>query len=164
LFKRLATLAMALAAGLSPTHAGTLLTTEVGYTGPILNLSSYANRSYNDTFGPAPIPGGITFTSNNGGGNSGRGSILGQGSYGLRANGDIVSIPVYAGLDSGTGFMTFTFSSPISEFGAFMNYAPLSGDNPTIKAFDTANNLLDSFDLAALAPISTPCGQRTRSV
>jgi hypothetical protein len=61
--------------------------------------------------------------------------------------------------------MTFTFASPVSSFGAFMNYVPASSflaqndtnyTNPIISAYDSSNNLLDSFDLSAAAPISTP--------
>ncbi len=152
----LAVLVLCLAA--SQAYSGTLLTTDAGYTGPVLNLAPYATGSYNFTFGPAPIPGGITFTSNNGGGNSGLGSVLGQGGYGLSSNGTFNAQPVYAGLDSGTGYMTFTFDTPVAQFGAFMNYAPGSGDPPTISALDIDGIVLDSFDLSVLAPISTPGG------
>jgi hypothetical protein len=154
---KLAAIALALVVGLSMAHAGTLLTTEAGYTGTVLDLAAYANGNYNFTFGPAAIPGGITFTSNNGGGNSGRGSVLGQGGYGLGSNGSFDGIPVYAGLDSATGYMTFTFASAVQQFGAFMNYAPGLGDDPTISVYNGAT-LLDTFDLATLAPISTPGG------
>ena len=51
--------------------------------------------------------------------------------------------------------MTLTFSSPIKAFGAFMNYAPFpSNADPT--ALDGSGHVLDSFDLATTAPISTP--------
>ncbi|WP_291994945.1 PEP-CTERM sorting domain-containing protein [Candidatus Accumulibacter sp. ACC003] len=154
--KRLSLLvALAFAGG---AQAATLLTDHATYAGPALDLSAYANGSYNFTFGPEPIPGGITFTAApGGGGNSGSGSVLGQGSYGLGANGSFGLPSVYAGVDSGTGYAQFAFATPISEFGAFFNYAPGVGDPPVISVW-SAGLEVASFDLAALAPISTPGG------
>jgi hypothetical protein len=140
-------------------QAGTLLTSDVGYTGPGLNLTAQANGQYNFTFGPVALPGGMTFTAAPGnGGNSGRGSVLGQGSYGLLSNGNFGGSAVYAGVDSATGNMTFTLAAPVREFGFFMNYAPGIGNNATISALDQLGNIIDSFDLTLLAPISTPGG------
>jgi hypothetical protein len=146
---------------------GVLLTSQAGYTGPVLDLSPYANGSYNFTVGPEPIPGGITFTSNVvlADTQSGNGSVLGQGSYGLDANGTFDADRVYAGLDAAKGYMTFSFAAPIQSFGAFLNYAPGygiddGGENPTISTYDINNQLLSTFDLLA-APggaISTPNG------
>jgi hypothetical protein len=142
-----------------------LLTSDAGYTGPGLDLSAYANGQYNLTFGPKSIPGGITFTST-------EESVLGQGNYGLvgfngyPGNGRLDSNPVYAGLNSGTGYMTFSFVNPVKSFGAFLNYGPKGGapgvpselwDNPTISTYN-GSTLLSSFDLST-APggaISTP--------
>jgi hypothetical protein len=137
---------------------GLFLTNQSGYTGQSLDLSAYANGQYNFTFGQNSIPGGITFTSNNGGGNSGQGSVLGQGFYSLGSNGSFDANPVYAGLDSATGFMTFAFANPVRSFGAFLNYLPGLPQQPIISTYDSANNLLSSFNLATLAPISTPGG------
>ncbi len=144
---------------------GLLLTTEVGYTGPGLNLSPFANGNYNFTSGPVSIPGGITFTSTN------SNSVLGQGVYGIvgfagfDGNGFIDTPAVYAGLNSGNGYMTFSFATPVSSFGAFLNYAPTAGlagvpsatwDRPTISTYNSLGNLLSTFDLSAVAPIATP--------
>jgi hypothetical protein len=145
---------------------GTLLTSDVGYTGPGLDLSPYANGLNNFTSGPAPIPGGITFTST-------RQSVLGKiedyglvGFNGYPGNGRLDSDSVYAGLYSGTGYMTFSFENPVQSFGAFLNYGPKGGapgvpselwDNPTISTYN-GSTLLSSFDLST-APggaISTP--------
>jgi hypothetical protein len=149
-------------------HAGTLLTSKVGYTGPDLNLIDYANGSSNRlfTFGPVSIRGGITFTSNAINPQSPSGSVLGQGYYDLgvdaydpNGNGWFDGNAVYAGLDAGQGYMTFSFAAPVQSFGAFLNYAPGYGDNPTISTYDINNNLLSSFDLSVLAPISSPVQQ-----
>lgn len=141
-----------------------LTTSSAGYTGPTLDLSAYSNGNYNFTFGPVYLPGGITFTAApGGGGNSGLGSVIGQGGYGLNDNGYFGGNATYIGVDSGNGYATLTFNSLVSSFGAFWNYATYAGqpsywDAPTISAFGASDNLLGSFDLATLAPISTPGG------
>jgi hypothetical protein len=141
-------------------QSAVVLTTDpTGYTGPQLDLSAFVTGSYNFTFGPVSLPGGITFTAAPGlGGNSGSGSVIGQGGYGLGANGGFGGDAVYIGVDSATGYAELTFSSLISSFGGFWNYAPGSGDAPTLTAYDAFDSVLASFDLAALAPISTPGG------
>lgn len=151
--------AIVLACGLAlaaPSQAA-LLTTQSGYTGPALDLSAYANGQYNFTFGPVSIPGGITFTSNVINSNSGNGSVLGQGGYGLAANGSFSLPAVYAGLDGANGYMSFNFNSAVSSFGAFLNYAPGYG-NPIIGAYDSLGILIEQWDLGISAPISTPNG------
>lgn len=143
-----------------PAQAAVVLTTDSsGYTGPQLDLSAYATGDYNFTFGPESLPGGITFTANpGGGGNSGMGSVIGQGGYGLASNGNFGGDAVYIGVDSGTGFAELTFDSLISSFGGFWNYGPGTGDNPIISALDDFGNSLGDFDLSVLAPIATPGG------
>lgn len=136
-----------------------LVTTDVGYTGPQLDLSAYKTGNYNFTFGPSAIPGGITFTrSTDTASNSGQGGVLGQGGYGLAANGSFGGDAVYAGLDGAQGFIRFTLNAPVASFGLYVNYAPGFGDAPVIAALDQANNVIESYDLAALAPVSTPGG------
>lgn len=149
----------------STAQAGTLITTDVGYTGPTLDLTAFQTGNYNFTFGPESIPGGITFVASPGGsggypygGNSGQGSVLGQGGYGLGGNGSFGGSAVYAGVDSGTGYMQFQLSSAVSQFGLYVNYAPGYGDNATIWTLDSSYNPIEAFDLTALAPISTPGG------
>lgn len=136
-----------------------LVTTDAGYTGPVLDLSAYKTGNYNFTFGPAAIPGGITFTrSTDTASNSGNGAVLGQGSYGLADNGSFGGDAVYAGLDGSEGYIRFTLDAPVSSFGVYVNYAPGVGDNPTIAALDQFNNVIESYDLAVDAPVSTPGG------
>lgn len=148
--------ALSLVAGAA--HA-TLLTSDAGYTGPVLDLSGYANGSYNFTFGPASIPGGITFTRDpSTASNSGNGGVLGQGGYGLGSNGSFGGDAVYAGLDGAQGWIRFTLTAPVSSFGLYVNYAPGVGDDPMITARDSGGNVLESWDLATSAPVSTPGG------
>ena len=136
-----------------------LITSDVGYDGPTIDLGAFENGLYNFTFGPESLPGGITFTAApGGGGNSGQGSVIGQGSYGLGGNGFFGGDAVYIGVDSGTGYAQLTFDTEVSFFGAYFNYAPGFGDAPTIFALDDMDNVIESYDLAAMAPISTPGG------
>lgn len=136
-----------------------LITTDVGYIGPSLDLSAYENGNYNFTFGPEILPGGITFTAApGGGGNSTQGSVIGQGSYALSSNGFFGGNAVYIGVDSGTGYADLTFDTEVSFFGAYMNYAPSNGDNAFISALDNLGNIIETWDLTVSAPISTPGG------
>ncbi len=156
----------------------TLLTSDAGYTGPFLDLTSQANGSYNFTFGPVSLPGGIIFTAAPGpgyfdsnladtGGNSGNGSVLGQGAYSLAGNGSFGGDAVYAGLDSRSGYMRFMLANPVSEFGLYLNYVPgnvgpsagyypWGPSDPIIAVLDNADNVIESYHLADVAPISTP--------
>jgi hypothetical protein len=216
----------------------TLLTSEVGYTGPGLDLSPYANRQDNYTSGSKSIPGGITFSSNQNAvlgqneiygivgfegypGNSyilsGNGPLATTNGYGVDpngylinrrgtqvdvngnpirkngflvsnigttgdngilvddngyvvdANGDRVRDSVYAGLNNGSGYISFSFANDVQQFGAFVNYAPGAGntggytgwEKPTISTYNRAGDLLSSFDLSdglnnPGAPIATP--------
>ncbi len=151
-------------ASASMASAGTLLTTDAGYTGRGLNLSAFANGNYNFTFGPINVD-GFTFTASPGGsggfpfgGNSGQGSVVGQGGYGLGANGSFGGPAVYVGVDSGTGYAQLLGKTGYSQLGFFINYAPGVGDNVTFSTLDALGNVIESFDIAALAPISTPGG------
>ena len=137
----------------------TLITSDVGYTGPLLMLGPFANGNYNFTFGPTALPGGMTFTRDpSTASNSGLGGVLGQGAYGLGANGSFGNPAVYAGLDGRQGYIRFALTAPVSEFGLFANYAPGFGDPPVIAALDNLGNVIDSYDLSVLAPVSTPGG------
>lgn len=44
--------------------------------------------------------------------------------------------------------MTISFSTAVSEVGAFFNYAPGTGGTPTIAAYDSHHNLLETAVLA----------------
>lgn len=78
--------------------------------------------------------------------------LLGNGNWNSGMNG-------FLGIFPNNGPVRIRFNDgPISGFGAFMNY-PVSGFLPqTLSAFDSAGNLLETFDIGADAPISTPGG------
>jgi hypothetical protein len=159
--KILGMVAASLLAG-APLANAALVTSDVGYTGPFIDLSSRANGQYNFTFGPVALP-GMVFTSQVVNSNSGLGSVLGQGGYGLGDNGFYDLRPVYAGLDGPLDFMRFTLTGgPVSSFGAYVNYYQFGGQplgaNPVIRVLDSSLNVLESYDLLVSAPINTPNG------
>lgn len=156
---RLAATAALLALAAPAVAGATLLTSDAGYTGRGLDLSAYATGAYNFTFGPIDVD-GFTFTAApGGGGNSGRGATVGGGSYGLTSNGFFGGDAVYIGVDSNTGYAQLLGTTGYAQMGFFFNYSPQSdGDPATISTLDAAGNVIDSFDLTALAPISTPNG------
>lgn len=138
--------------------AGALITTDAGYTGRGLDLSAYANGNYNFTFGPINVD-GFTFTAApGGGGNSGQGSVVGQGSYGLSSNGSFGGDAVYIGVDSGTGYAQLLGDTGYDQMGFFVNYAPGFGDDATFWTLDINGDVMDAFNIVNLAPISTPGG------
>lgn len=151
--------AIALATLATPTFAAaTLLTDDAGYTGRGLDLSAYANGNYNFTFGPINVD-GFTFTAApGGGGNSGQGSVVGQGGYGLAGNGSFGGDAVYIGVDSATGYAQLLGTTGYSQLGFFINYAPGVGDDATFWTLDAAGNVMDEFNIVDLAPVSTPGG------
>jgi len=86
-----------------------LTTSSAGYTGPTLDLSGYANGNYNFYVCPVSLPADTFTAAPGGGGNSGKGSVIGQGGYGLGDNGSFGGTATYIGVDSGTGYATLTF-------------------------------------------------------
>lgn len=156
---RIAIAAAVAAIAASSVSASVLITAPGAYSGPTLDLTPFSNGSYNFTFGPVIVGPGLTFTANPGnGGNSGTGSVVGQGSYGLAGNGTFGGSATYIGTDSATGYAQIMFASAQTQFYGFWNYAPGNGDNATLSTLDSGGNVLSSFDLTVLAPISTPGG------
>lgn len=151
-------IAAALVAVAAPALAsGTLLTSDAGYSGRGINLSAFANGMYNFTYGPLAID-GFTFTAAPINPNNSGGSVVGQGSYGLLSNGSFGGNAAYIGVDAPGGYAQLLGAVGYSQLGFYFNYAPSSGDAPTIWTLDATGNVIDGFDLAALAPISTPGG------
>ena len=143
-----------LAAGQASAQA--LLTSNAGYTGPVLNLTAF-NGPYTFTGGPVALSGGITYSSTS------ADSVIGFGGYALQQNG-FLPTALIVGTNSQTATVTFNFATPVSMFGGDMNYSLLfntslpDGNNPVISAFDSLSNLIASYDLFTSAPISTPGG------
>jgi PEP-CTERM motif-containing protein len=100
------------------------------------------------TFGP-----GITWSSTNAS-NQG-GSVFGYtGGYGFLGNGFWDgSLGSMAGVNdskaawNATDTMTFSFSTPVSAVGGFLNYVPESSNPTVIAVYDTLGNLIESANL-----------------
>lgn len=150
-----------LSAILAPAEA-TLVTSSAGFTSPtVYNFSAYAGcTSFAASCGAPPqtlIGTSIAFTGTPGS----TGSALYNGPWGLLANGTWNgSQNGFAGNNGRTpgDFARFTFSTGVSSVGGFVNYVPgnFNGGAFTLLAYGSANNLLESYNIETLAPISTP--------
>lgn len=161
---KLAVTSLGLSLAFSVAHAA-LVTSSAGFISPtVVDFNAFVGGGYGFTLGPVAVGGGVTFTAT-GPNNSGIGAVLGNGGYGLGANGSwdtgTTAPGAYTGVDGAdpATSMTYTLSSPVAAIGGFMNYAPgiISG-YPLIEALDSSSAVLESYNLEALAPISTPGG------
>jgi hypothetical protein len=144
-------LAIAGMASATGVEAQTLLTSAAGYTGPALYVPLIGPPGYVTTSGPVALSGGVTYTSTD------SASVIysgGSAEYALGGNGG--SFGPLIGTNDADGTVTLTFATPVESFGAGFNYAPGSGSDPTIAAYTPGGVLIASYDLATLAPISTP--------
>jgi hypothetical protein len=136
--------------------ADTLLTSSSSITSPTVIDFSAFGPGITYTSGPVALGSGVTWSS------STPGSSIGSGTYvllsGTSSNGIWDSNLHDVALGGFPGTMTFTFASPVSSVGAFMNYAPCAVcSDVVIGAYDGSTSL-GSFDINLLAPISTPGG------
>ncbi len=84
-------------------------------------------------------------------------SFLGNGGYGLSANGNWDSgRNGYSGTDAGDATIRFDFAEPVCAVVGFVNYAPGIGEPFTMTALDGSDGILEIFDISNDAPISTP--------
>ena len=129
--------------------ADTLLTSSASITSPTVIDFTAFGPGY--TLGPGPVAlgSGVTWSS------SANNSAIGNGPYLLGTNGHWDLNIHDVGLNTGTGTMTFSLSTPVSAIGGFMNYSPGVDPNVVIDAFDASNTSLGSFDISLLAPIVT---------
>ncbi len=129
--------------------ADTLLTSSASITSPTVIDFTAFGPGY--TLGPGPVAlgSGVTWSGVSN-------SAIGNGPYLLGANGQWDLNIHDVGLNTMTGTMTFTLSTPVSAIGGFMNYSPGVSPNVVINAFDASNTSLGSFDINVLAPIVTP--------
>jgi hypothetical protein len=92
-------------------------------------------------------------------------TVIGYGGYGLDGNGNWERgansvVGGHVGLNSDTGSFLFTFNGfTVSAVGGFINYAVTGYPDVTIEALDSGLNVLESYNINLLAPISTPGGQ-----
>jgi hypothetical protein len=135
-----------------------LITSAAEVPGPatVIDFSQFTTLVF--TAGPVQIGGlvgeDVVWTATNPGAGIGTRGFPG---YGLGANGFWnVGRGGFTGLNAGIGTMTYTFNSgPVSDVGALLNYVP-GGSDVIIAALDAGGNVLESYNISALAPISTP--------
>jgi hypothetical protein len=129
-----------------------------GTVEPMPALNSFGPGPH--TFGPGIVwsstnavhQGGSVFGWTSGYGFSGNGSWDGQlgPMAGLNDSKDAYGV---------TDTMTFAFSTPLSAVGGFMNYVPGSHNPTTIAVYDSAHNLIESFNLTFTTGGATNSGQ-----
>lgn len=137
-----------------------LLTTDAGIASPSTVTFAPFGGVGNRVDGTGPTQVGtevgedIIFTSTS------RSSFVGDTTgYNLIGNGSWTpAFGPFTGSNAASVAMTYTFNTgPVSVVGGFMNYVP--GDGPVlIEVLDAAMMVLESYDLEAVAAISTPGG------
>lgn len=141
-------------AALSPLAVqAALLTSDAGLVSPVTTSPDYTGLPDFIT-GPFPVPvaygNGISFTSTS------RLTYYGATLYRLADNGSWQNFS-WVGTAEATK-VTFDLGGLFGAIGGFMNYATPGLGTPVIRALDAGGNELESYDLSALAPISTPGG------
>lgn len=112
-------------------------------------------EGFEESNGPVELVEGITWEASHDG-------WIGDMAFGLRLNGHWNwDMEGYVGLNETDAYMTFTFENPVSSVGGFVNYAPLEGFGPipTIEAFDSKGELLESFSMDVQTPDGVNEGQ-----
>jgi hypothetical protein len=146
-----------LAAGLlaAPLGAQAALITSsnpLGSAASVIDFSQFTSLQFSQ--GPVDIGQRVTWTG------VGPSTGLGPTNYGLGLNGDWTGVGKggYSVLDNGGTSMTYWFNAgAVQGVGGFMNYCPSCPAAPaTIEALGLNDVVLESYDLEALAPISTP--------
>lgn len=139
-------------------YASAALLTSNTITDPdVIDFSQFVGNEYNGVSGPVQIGDligiDVTATGSNDGlwlRNSDWG-LLGNGNWNSGRNG-------YSGYAYG-GEMVFSFNDgPVTAVGGFMNEATGQNTDFIITAYDAAMNVIESYDIWAMAPINTPNG------
>jgi hypothetical protein len=109
------------------------------------------------TFGP-----GITWTSTNAS-NEGGSTFGYTGGYGFGANGfwnfDMSGVNDSTDAFGVTDTMTFSFATPVSAVGGFLNYTPGGSTPTTIAVYNSSDTLIESYDLTFLTGGATDTGE-----
>lgn len=105
-----------------------------------------------NTAGPVVLD-GFTFSGS-------PGFAYGDQSWGIGSNGGWSTFSWVGSTGGGTSIVTVDLGGSFSAVGLFMNYAHFSGtvlgNNPTITALDASMVVIETYDILASAPISTP--------
>ncbi len=135
----------------------TLITTDTISNSTIIDFEGFATLG--DVSGPVQVG---TFVGEDVtvDGNPNTGLYLNWSGWGLVSNGRWGDgMTFIGGNDARPGSFTFSFNDgPVSVVGGFMNHAPDFSEDLMISAFDSGMNLLESYNITALADIITPGG------
>ena len=150
-----ATACLSLLGAVAPAQAA-LITSPASLSSPTVIDFSQFGGSFQFTSGSVQI-GGLVGESVSWSTNSSN-SVIGNDSYGLADNGNwSLGRGGYTGSNGFATNMLFTFNDGLkSAVGGFINYAPNNGPAVLIEALGEGGALLESYDLFATAPISTP--------
>ncbi len=84
-------------------------------------------------------------------------SVIGyDGIYGLGDNNYWVGRGGYAGVNTSSDTLRFTFDKAVAAVGGFVNYSPSRFGDAVLRIFGAGNTLLETFNLTTDAPVSTP--------
>lgn len=145
--------------GLTVSSHAALVTT--AFAGTVVDFSQFSGA-----FGAGPVAVGGLVSEDIDWSSSSADAVIGNGGYGLGLNGNWNSgRNGYTGLNNTNAsgqYTQFVFGNAVSSVGGFVNYAICEGQqcDPAqdfiIEALDAANNALETYNISALAPISTP--------
>lgn len=145
--------------GFSSVSQAAFITTQINdSSAEVVDFSQFANGGWNFGTGPVEVGGLVgesiewssTYAS----------SVVGNGTYGLANNGSWnTARNGYVGLNTSnyTQSMRFDFNNgPVSGVSGFVNYATTSYGDFYIEALGLNDVVLETYNVTALAPISTP--------
>ena len=155
---RIALSALALAAG-AQAQAGLL--TSAAALSPSATVITFSDQAGQFTTGPVQVGNlvgkNVVYTADS----ASAGFSMG---YGLAGNGNWTGGKGFA-FTNGAAAVTFTFNNgPVAGVGGFVNYADCGGGstcgagNFVIEALGSSGNVLESYIVNLVAPISTPGG------
>lgn len=137
-------------ATLSPLPAqAALITTDAGLVSPVTTTPGYSDLQFGPFVAPVAFGNGISFTS------AQPEAVYGNSFFGLVGNGWWEGRS-FVGINSIPGALRFDLGGVFAAVGGEFNYATGAYGARTLRALDAGGNVLESYDIAALAPISTP--------
>ncbi|MEM7224072.1 MAG: PEP-CTERM sorting domain-containing protein [Pseudomonadota bacterium] len=157
---------MALGVGLPGSAQAALITSNTLTNPTTIDFSQFVAAPQSDLAGPVQV-GQLVGEDVDVTGSPNTGLFLMAGGWGFLSNGSWdVGINGFVGAnDARPGSLFFAFNDgPVSGVGGFMNYCPDSGCNPStgqpadlvIFALDNAMQILEAYNITAVADISTP--------
>ncbi|NUM34204.1 MAG: PEP-CTERM sorting domain-containing protein [Candidatus Brocadiae bacterium] len=122
----------------------------------VISFTQFAN-SPTMTQGPVEVDSTAGVTVQWSGVNTNDNAYIGNDSYYSLGNNGVwnTSAEGYTALNNSTGSIRYTFNQDVSSVGAFMNYLPDSNNHVTVTAYNRSGQVIETYDINNLAPIST---------